>query len=280
MSTQPETVASFAAEKLKRAQALRLQVGITNNVHAVGSKKSSDVEDRVGTKRALVEGLAGEEPLFPRIRELEAEVKAKDHELVGMRLSFVQKTKEIGHLKELVTERETEVTKHLNSMADKSRELDELKASTRGGNMSSPTSLIDIACNMPGFIIEATRGALVCSGMFEGQPRQPALPGKILAQLNPCFVPRYVIIECTRNFKDLYGFLQKNYGAVMPDIKLLDTTSKARRNVIADYFRVNLCAYTGNDAQEFIDPYVEVAFGMQLCMDTSAFGMQLCMDTG
>jgi hypothetical protein len=280
MSAQPDTLASFTAQKLLRVQALRLQAGISNNVDGPGSKRSSDVNDSVSTKRQTVEGPTGDGPLYPRIRQLEAELQGKGSELVSMKLQYDQKDTEVRHLKDLVSQKEEDIAKHLNGMADKSRELDELRASKgiNMSNMSHPTSLVDIACNMPGFIIEATRESLVGSGMFEGQAKQPALPGKILAQLNPCLVPRYAIIEVARNYKDLYVFLQKNYGAVLPDITLLDTTSKVKRNIVVDFFRVNIAAYTGSDVTEFMDPYVEVAFGMTLCMDTSGMRQYLSDD--
>ena len=84
-----------------------------------------------------------------------------------------------------------------------------------------------------------------------------------------------MIIECTRNYKDVYAFLQKNYGAVLPDIQLLDKSSKDRKGIVVDYFRVNIAAYTGKDANEFIEPYVEMAFGMTLCMDGSGMRQYL-----
>ena len=192
MNGQPNTVASFAAPKALKVQALKLQKGISTSVEESGSsKRPFGVHETVDEhpKRVIVEGPTGNGVLYPRIQQLELELAEKGNALVGMKLQYQQKATEVRLLTELVTTKESEIAQHLSNMADNSKELDELKATRGSSYFPPPNSFMDIARNIPGFVIESTRSALVCSGIFERQPKEPAFPGMILGQLNPSGCP-------------------------------------------------------------------------------------------
>ena len=264
MHEQHGTQAQYAAEKQAKIAALRAQHGMNKKVEDPGGSTGIIPLPVHGTKRMGVEGPTGDGPLYPRIRELESKLDTESNALISMRIKFQQQSTEVRRLTALLDEKTAEVAQHVRVIATQSEEVDVLRAS-KGAELSSQ-KMMEIACNIPGFIIESARHGLNCSGIFEGQPKQTALATKILAQLNPCFIPRYIIVECNRSYKDVYAFLRKSYGASLPDLSSLESV-KDKKRVVVDYFRVNCVAYTGTDANEFIDPYVTTAFGMTLCMD-------------
>ena len=92
--------------------------------------------------------------------------------------------------------------------------------------------------------------------------------------LNPNLVTRHTMRKVCHTFKDLYHLLEVSFSATLPDIALLekDRLSKER---LADYFRVNLCAYAGSCESEAEEDFCTSAFGMQLYKNAGGLRMYL-----
>ena len=105
------------------------------------------------------------------------------------------------------------MTAHLKRITvDRDKEIKELKMNT---HFNDSDSKLGIVCKLPNFVVESAHGAFTGTGLFQGRPKQVEFAGSILAPLNPCLIPRYIILESNRTYKDVNTFLQHNFGELL-----------------------------------------------------------------
>jgi len=96
----------------------------------------------------------------------------------------------------------------------------------------------------------------------------------IVRCLNPNLITRHTLRSVCHTFRDLYTLLEVNFSAHLPDIGLLESGPLAKER-IADYFRVNLCPYAGDNKDEAEEEFCTTAFGMQLYKNVGGLRLYL-----